>query len=389
MAMSCIAAVAAVQLFCTHFLHAGDATGPFLVGASSAGVPGRWPIDVKQAPTAEGYDGQFFLALALDPLMRTPLADALDDSTYRGRRILWSATAWALSGGNQRAAPHALQLLLILAVGGGGFAISLWAEAYRASEFWALAYALNLGVLVCSWRMLGDSISVSLLVGAVVAVSSQHSKPTALPWLLLALAILQKETALLALPALASSVTAKDRRKAAVAAIACGLAILAWWTYARYAGGGSHDFRFAIVFDAPLSGWLSSVSHALAPGRGWLATAKDLIFLSYYIASIVLGLAIGIRSIAKLERTSRLPGLEISILLFSALGLLLSENVWVEPWAYSRALLPLSALALLFGLEKNGEGDAPRLRRTALALSLLGAAIGVAFIAKNLAFRTP
>lgn len=376
-----------MQLYCTSSVHGGDTTGPFLVGASSANVPGRWPIEVRPASSAEGYDGQFFLALALDPLMRTPLVDALDDASYRGRRILWSATAWALSEGVPGAAPLVLQLLMIFAVGGGSFAIAAWAETHGASAFWSLAYALNLGVLVCSWRMLGDSISVSLLVGAVATASSQRSVPTALPWLLLGLAILQKETAMLALPALATSVPARGRRKAAAAAIACGLAIVAWWTYARNSGGGSHDFRFAIVFDAPLRGWLTSVSHALAPGRGWPATGKDLVFLFHYLATIVLGCAIGVRALAKLEKPFPVPGLELSILLFSGLGLALSENVWVEPWAYSRALLPLSALELLFGLERRDENDASRLRWVALALSLLGAAIGVAFCAKNVVLR--
>ncbi len=47
-----------------------------------------------------GYDGQFYVQLAVDPLLRESSIDrALDSAPFRARRILFSWTAWALGLG--------------------------------------------------------------------------------------------------------------------------------------------------------------------------------------------------------------------------------------------------------------------------------------------------
>src|SRR5277367_1191614 len=47
---------------------------------------------------SNGYDGQFYAKLALDPLLLHPAVDAheVDDLYYRRRRIFLSWTAWTL-----------------------------------------------------------------------------------------------------------------------------------------------------------------------------------------------------------------------------------------------------------------------------------------------------
>jgi len=48
----------------------------------------------------DGYDGQFYAQLALKPQARgTEIETALDNYTYRARRILFSWTAWCLGLG--------------------------------------------------------------------------------------------------------------------------------------------------------------------------------------------------------------------------------------------------------------------------------------------------
>ncbi len=51
-------------------------------------------LPLATVPASNGYDGQFYAQIALDPLLRSPeLANVLDAPTYRARRILTPATA--------------------------------------------------------------------------------------------------------------------------------------------------------------------------------------------------------------------------------------------------------------------------------------------------------
>jgi hypothetical protein len=50
--------------------------------------------------TPHGFDGQFYAQIALDPLLLDPAtAHAVDDPSYRGRRILMPWTAWLIGLG--------------------------------------------------------------------------------------------------------------------------------------------------------------------------------------------------------------------------------------------------------------------------------------------------
>ena len=76
---------------------------------------------------SNGYDGQFYAQLAVDPLLLDPAIDrALDAASYRSRRILFSWTAFLLGLGQ----PHLI----------------LQAYALQNAAFWLL-----LAVLLCRW----------------------------------------------------------------------------------------------------------------------------------------------------------------------------------------------------------------------------------------------
>lgn len=375
----------AAQIACVVLVHDAQPTGPFLVGSANAGAERGWPFAIHEARTEVGYDGQFYLALAIDPFLRSRVSETLDDPGYRARRISWSIAAWLVTLRAPERAPIVLAMLLCLAVAAGSVAVATWASRSGFSALWGVAFALNLGTLVCCWRMLGDAIMVGIMLTAIVAASGSPGGPKGAPILLLAAAVLQKETALLGLPAVWSPRQLASCRLR-VAWLVSALVVAAWWTYVWSMTSGAGPFSPRIVLDLPLRGWAESLAASIWSGRGGARVAKDLAFLGLYATSLGLGVVVAAREIAARRKGESHSRVASSIALFSTLGLFLSERVWVEAWAYSRVLLPLAALELLYGVER---GDGSRTRLVARAVALAGIALGLAFTSYNAITGTP
>src|SRR5919109_2331966 len=84
-----------------QFVRVGwDPTAPFVVGTS-------WRLDEELAARhipvrlhpGHGYDGQWFLGLAYDPLLGERLAAGFDMPRYRAGRPLQPVVGWLLAGG--------------------------------------------------------------------------------------------------------------------------------------------------------------------------------------------------------------------------------------------------------------------------------------------------
>lgn len=144
-----------------------------------------------------GYDGQFYAQLAVDPLLRDPAIDrALDNPPYRGRRILFSWTAWAAGLGRadwilQAYAVQNAAAWLLLA-----WLLAHWLPPVDLRNFAAWFGCLfGHGLLISSRLALIDGPSLLLIAAAVRAVQARRA------WLgaaMLGLAGLARETNLLA-----------------------------------------------------------------------------------------------------------------------------------------------------------------------------------------------
>ncbi len=370
-------------------VHGGDWTGPFLVGQASGGERGEWPIPVRVDPSSPGYDGQFFLALAFDPFLRTPVSRLLDDREYRAHRIVWPLAAWILGGGDDEARVLALYLLNLLGIALGGALVALVAVAHGRSRWWGVAFVLGLGPMVCVWRMLGDALMVTLLLGVAALVSRERPRLAPAAAALFALAVLEKETALLALPLLVIP-RRRWRSRSGVAALGlAGATVAGWWLYVHAVVSEPRVFSLAIPFDGPGRGWASCVGAVFRSWPGAPRAGTQLVLLLVYGAAIVLGLWIGWTE-ARRVRTQEPPrGLPLAIGLFALLGVFLSARVWVEPWAYARVLLPLLALEGVWGVESRPGAKRPGAQAAARALLLASAACGVVFTLRNLWMGTP
>ena len=142
----------------------------------------------------EGYDGQFYAQMALDPALRDPdLKRAMDMPAYRARRIGLPLTAYALGGGEpgRILQAYALSNLLFWFVLLGAMCFLLKPRTVRAL-LCLCGGTLCLGAVASMERSLVD-LPAAAVVFAGLAAAGTWGGPV-----LLAAAVLTRETSLLA-----------------------------------------------------------------------------------------------------------------------------------------------------------------------------------------------
>jgi hypothetical protein len=175
----------------------GDLTPMIRFGQDfdSSAVPALRSAPHSVQPGA-GFDGQFYAQLSADPLLLKPeTAPAMDNVTVRARRILLPLATWGLTGGDMGRILWVYPLLNLFAW--IGLAFVTWRVLRRESGLAApaalLAIVLGPGAVESASRALPD------LPAFVIAFASL-SVPALGGAILLAVAALGRETALLAWP---------------------------------------------------------------------------------------------------------------------------------------------------------------------------------------------
>jgi hypothetical protein len=212
-------------------------TGPFQVGE-------YWGLGEELAArgvtvTTEpgiGYDGQWYLALAHDPLLLgQELTRRFDNPRYRAGRPLQGWLGWLLAAGRPGAIPLALLALGPIAVGVGCAATARILSAFGRSPAWGLGFALVPGVWAGVAVATAEPLGLAL---AALGLSLVLDRRLGLAGLAFAGAALTKETYLAFAVAaglhllLDRSAAPGARLRAAAQAVVPGLAALAgWWLY--------------------------------------------------------------------------------------------------------------------------------------------------------------
>jgi hypothetical protein len=212
-------------------------TGPFQVGeywGLGEALAARG-VAVTTEPGI-GYDGQWYLALAHDPLLlRQDLTSRFDNPRYRAGRPLQGWLGWLLAAGRPGAIPLGLLALGPLAVGLGCAATARIVGAFGRSPAWGFGFALVpavwTGVAVATAEPLGLAL-------AVLGVSLALDRRLGLAGLAFAGAGLTKESYLAFAVAAALHLLLERpaeplaRLRAAALVLLPGLATLAgWWLY--------------------------------------------------------------------------------------------------------------------------------------------------------------
>jgi len=148
-------------------------------------------------PGSGGYDGQFYVQLAMDPSLRhEEFEDAIDAPAYRSRRILMPATAWLLGLGKPAWIIHVYSLLNIACWVFTAVLLLKWMDINdkKGLAKW-VACLFSLGALD-SVRFSLTDLPATLLIAVTIAFIEAYRRKSAV--FTLAAAILTKETSMLA-----------------------------------------------------------------------------------------------------------------------------------------------------------------------------------------------
>jgi hypothetical protein len=156
-------------------------------GSSSAAIETNAP----HARPGVGYDGQFYLFLAQDPVRAHSY---MDEASYRYGRILYPLASRAASEVLRIGIPSALVGINVLAVAIGALALAFWLRRRGVSPWIALLFGLYPGVFVVILRDLADGIAYALVAVAVLLFDREQPSRLALAAALFALAVLTRET---------------------------------------------------------------------------------------------------------------------------------------------------------------------------------------------------
>jgi len=195
-----------------------------------------------------GYDGLYYAQIAQDPTLRHPeLPRAMDNLSYRARRILPPALAWLLGAGQPAGIVLAYSLLNV-----GAwflFAAMLWRLFGVASLRGWIAWAgllFSAGVLSSVRLALTDLIALTLIAASLAA--AEHARGR-IAVVLLGAANLARETSLLAGFGLCQSPWVSRRNFLRLALATAPL--IAWFAYNRGRAGpadqGWANFTFPVM----------------------------------------------------------------------------------------------------------------------------------------------
>ncbi|GBC80292.1 hypothetical protein HRbin09_01527 [bacterium HR09] len=254
-----IAAVTAAFLIFTLNL---SPTGFFRIGdrfPPSPRVGALRPLVFAGEP---GFDGQFFLTIALDPLLQEPgSVAALDEPGYRYRRILYPALGWLLAGGVPWLIPWAL-----VAINVASFAALCTLLAKGTDDSWWRGglFFCCVGAWVSLFMSTADLLS-TLLVLAFLLDLARHRPARAS--VLLGAAALTREVNLVLMPVslLAGWRDAKLRgvlynAAALLPAVGWNVYVLQRFPSSRSIAGTTHNFGW------PFEGlWAKATAMAASP----------------------------------------------------------------------------------------------------------------------------
>jgi len=286
-------------------------------------VPALRDLPHRATRGTAGYDGQFYVQMAVDPLLEDPLTDrAMDVAPLRARRILLSWTAYILGFGRPAWILQVFALQNVLAWIALTFVLRRWfaLTTARGLALW-LATVFSAGLLWSIRFALLDGPSLLLIALAVASVESGRR------WLaagICGIGGLARETNVLSLFGLIDPAEWKSARSIARQAgfVVLALVPLAIWFDYIHSIYRSQIFTSGETLARPFAGavWRTHLALEEFTGGGYQRPAMTFAMVAAFVTQI---------------------------------GLLVARPRWQEPWwrigvAYA-ALLPLLGQPLWTG----------------------------------------
>jgi len=338
--------------------YAGDIRGFLCLGQSMPHPP---VLATAPTPGRDGYDGQFYVALATDPFMRNhDTVVALDNPAFRGSRLMIPLLAWILSLGNAGAAVYIYQLLCwALGIAAIALIARMLGEDGRCPA-WALILIVGGGLVASLVRTTPDAATVAFILAALW-FHRRGRFGAALGFVVAA--VLSREIAMILALGLAAAELRERKFARGVALVAAPAAAwLAWKIYMQIWLGTAFTAGEKIL-GSPFS-WVArkigEISHGLADNS--LLEISGLIAMA---ASLV-----GLAAVA--SQKSRWSASEYTFLGFAALIPFLSYSVFIEAWGFTRILIVLPFLAILIAERQKSAWRRWSLRSVAIAYAMVG-----------------
>jgi len=295
-----------------------------------------------------GYDGQFAYFIARDPAGGWRYCDV---PAYRYQRILYPLLAWTLALGRPEAVGWTLVALNVAALAGGTYFAERLLVARGANRWYALSYGLY-GGLVAGLRLdLTEPLSYGLVLAGLWAWEEREAgRDLGLgirDWgfVILALAALAKETALIASAGLVIYLLLERRWRQAVGlGLTVGLPFAAWqgvlWAWLGAPGVGAGG-AMATSFEVVPFGGLWRVAEESWPAF-WLMLAVEG---PLFVLPTIWALFVSVRDLLRGRRHAW-----VTVLLVQAIVLpFLPFSTWREPLAMARLAVGLLFATLLYG----------------------------------------
>jgi len=307
------------------------------------------PTLAKYAPPGptRGYDGQFALFIALDPLGARAV---LDRPVYRYSHVLYPMLARAVALDSPKRVPAALLIVNLLAVSIGTFAVARLLERRGVSPRLAFLVAFYPGMLWSVARDLNEPVAFAAVASGILVLDWASLKRVVGAALLFAAAGLARETMLIFPLALAAWEALRSRQFARPAIVALAAAPYLLWSAALFAvlpvagdrpglahypleglieASGPRVFQWVFVA-APVLLVLASVALTMTSRDGLTP------FTWIVLAEVALSCMLGAASFADWPSSSRL---QIGVLLAT---LLAYPALRVRPLQIAAAVLALA-----------------------------------------------
>jgi len=325
----------AFGLFIAFFLrsHQNDPSY-FVVAGDTFADPSQVPPNLRVLAGSDGYDGQFYYRLALDPFTskRADFGITLDSPAYRNDRIVYPFLTWLVSLGRAEAVPAVMILLNYLALCAIGGMAGMYAQTLGRHALWGLLVVSYPGFLFSLARDLTEIIAICFLLASLLLVTRKQFVAATV---LLSIAILTRETTILwVVGGIIAWGAAKLLRKQTDVpwyVLVTPIVVYAFWEVVLTLHWGMFPLsgNGKVMFGLPFGGLLPFVVSDVRIHGG-----IELVELAELLLFVILGAAV--LCVLRSSKTQRQN--KVAWLLYAAEGLLGSAIFWGEDWAFMRLL---------------------------------------------------
>ncbi|NEQ81859.1 MAG: hypothetical protein F6K26_16885 [Moorea sp. SIO2I5] len=316
----------------------GNITGFFRIGSLFPISPYLNSDQVLIYQGEQGYDGQQFLTIALDPwLENSGTIEAITPPQYRYRRILYPLLGYLLGFGNPQLIPYAMVGINCLAIILIVFVSSLYFKRYSDRSWHSLLVLSIPGVWMVLSLSTADLISSLLLVTAIYFYRNEKPIYTAIA---IAAACLTRETMLLMWLAILLTSIWERKGRQLQHLLWAWIPVAGWAIYVFYRLEAQENLEGSENFGYPLFGIGQKLINSLTGGLG----GKNL-FEAYSFALLIAAFVVTILLASQSLRENKV--ILISAIIYAVLFSMTSMTILGYYLDYSRVYLDIYFLLLL------------------------------------------